>query len=236
MKTTSMIALIAVISVASIGAISMNGFSAIPFAIASVSPESGAMMGHVEYILRDADGNIKSYAQGDNMVVNKGDDCVMAYTFQSANAGGKDVCITASSDGFRFIGIGNGTITVDATDTTLVDAGGTGVAAAGGAGIMAVRGDSNTVATTSSNGGTVVIATESPFTFAANNSTNGGASLTVKSAGLFDATCSVNSATTGMCTTNGGNMNMFSAQALSIAVATGDSLNVTWTITVGNSS
>ncbi len=74
MKTTYVIALIAAISAVSIGAISMNEFT-VPLAIASASPESGTMMGHVEYILRDADGNIKSYAQADNMVVNRGDGC-----------------------------------------------------------------------------------------------------------------------------------------------------------------
>ncbi|MBI5860330.1 MAG: hypothetical protein HZB73_06605 [Nitrosarchaeum sp.] len=231
MKTTSMIALIAVISAVSLGAISMNGFSAIPLATASVNPESGTIMGHVEYILRDADGNIKSYVQGDNMVVNKGDDCVIGYAFQTTAAGSSDNC-TTNSNGFRFIGIGNGTITVDAADTTLLDAGATTVAGGspGAEGIMAVRADSNTVGTASSNGGTVVIATESPFTFVAANAT------TVTAAGLFDATCSGVSGTTGACTANASTMNMFSAQSISVAVASGDSLSVTWTITVGSAA
>ena len=232
MKTISMIALIAAISAVSIGVISMNGFSAIPLATASVSPESGAMMGHVEYILRDADGNIKSYTQGDNMVVNKGDDCVISYAFQKGIT--SDNC-TISADGFRYIGIGNGTITVDAADTTLLDAGATTVASSGAGGIMAVRVDTDTVGTASSNGGTVVIATETPFTFL----TTGGAisnATTVTAAGLFDATCSGVSSTGGHCTANASTMNMFSAQAITVAVSTGDSLSVTWTITVGNSS
>jgi|CXWL01.1.fsa_nt_gi hypothetical protein len=230
MKNTSMIALIAVISAVSIGAISMSGFT-IPLATASVSPESGTMMGHVEYILHDAGGNIKSYTQGDNMVVNKGDDCVIGYAFQTTAAGGSDNC-TTNSNGFRFIGIGNGTITVDAADTTLLDAGATTVAGGspGAEGIMAVRADSNTLGTGSSNGGTVVIATESPFTFTAVNAT------TVSAAGLFDATCSSVSSTTGACTANVSTMNMFSAQSITVAVSSGDSLSVTWTITVGNSS
>ncbi|PIN83239.1 MAG: hypothetical protein COV65_04025, partial [Nitrosopumilales archaeon CG11_big_fil_rev_8_21_14_0_20_33_24] len=105
MKTTSMVALIAVISAASIGAISMNGFTT-PLVAASVSPESGSIMGHVEYILYDADNNIKSYVQGDNMVVDKGDDCVIGYTFQPGNTGGTDFCVS-NTNGFRYIGIGN---------------------------------------------------------------------------------------------------------------------------------
>jgi hypothetical protein len=212
----------------------MNGFT-VPLAIASASPESGTMMGHVEYIVRDADGNIKSYTQADNMVVNRGDDCSIAYMFQPTSAtGGADVCTNFNPAGFHFIGIGNGTITVDAADTTLLDASATTVAVSGTPGLMSVRWDNNTVATASSNGGTVVIDTPTPFTF----STSGAATnaTTVTAAGLFDNTCSTQSAVTGVCTANSGVMNMFSAQSISVSVSNGDSLSVTWTITVGNSS
>lgn len=224
-----MIALIAVLSAVSIGTISMNGFT-MPLVAASVSPESGAIMGHVEYILRDADGNIKSYVQGDNLVVNKGDDCVIGYAFQTTSAsGGSDNCTTSGRPGFQFIGIGNMTHTVFANSTTLVGQS-TTVASSGTNGIMAVKFDNNTVGTASSNGGTVVIATESAFTFDANNAT------TVRTAGLFDGTCSGVDSTTGACTANATIMNMFSAQEITVAVSSGDSLSVTWTITVGNSS
>jgi hypothetical protein len=239
MKTTSMIALIAVISAASIGAISMNGFSAIPFATASVSPESGTMMGHVETILRDANGNIKLYSQGDNIVTNKGDDCTIAYAFQTSAAGGADNCTGITADGFRFIGIGNATTFVPGNgDTTLVTGGALTVATRGAAatngGIMAVRADSDTVGTASSSGGNVAINNPVAFTFNSSNAT------TVTMAGLFDATCS-GLASNGACTANGaGTMRMFSVQQLSgasgIIVAAGDSLAVTWTITVGNGS
>ena len=229
MKTTYVVALIAAISAVSIGAISMNEFT-VPLAIASASPESGTMMGHVEYILRDADGNIKSYAQTDNMVVDKGDDCVIGYAFQSTASGGSDTCTTAGRPGFQFIGIGNSTYTVDNLDTTLVNTGNAQVADTTNDGIMAVRFDNNTAATASVDGGTVVIATDTPFTFTANNAT------TVRSAGLFDGTCNGVDATGGYCTTNTGVMNMFSAQSITVAVSSGDSLSVTWTITVGNSS
>ena len=229
MKTTSMIALIAVISAVSMGVISMNGFSAIPFATASVSPESGVMMGHVEYIVHDADGNIKSYLQDDNQVVNRGDDCVMAYTFNPSDTAGSDNCVS-NSNGFRFIGIGNATTTIAATDTTLTNAA-TTIASSGVPGLMSMRTDGTVVFTASSNGGTVVIATESPFTFSASNAT------TVHTAGLFDVKCNMGSQA---CTSYGTNSNMFSVQRLAsgsgVGVTAGDSLSVTWTITVGNSS
>lgn len=233
MKTTYMVALIAAISAVSIGTISMNDFT-VPLAITSASPESGTMMGHVEYVLRDADGNIKAYSQADNMVVNRGDDCAIAYMFQpNSYTGGGDVCTNANPAGFHFIGIGNGTLTVDAADTTLVDAGATTVATTTNDGLMAVKWDNNTVATASSNGGTVVIATETPFTFSTSGDyTN---ATTVTNAGLFDHSCDGQSAG-GVCLTNTGVMNMFAAQTISVAVSNGDSLSVTWTITVGNSS
>lgn len=226
-----MIAIIAVISTVSIGTIYMNGFSAIPLATASVSPESGTMMGHVEYILRDTEGNIKSYGQGDNMVVNRGDDCVMAYTFSPQNAGGTDNCVS-NNNGFRYIGIGNATTTIANTDTTLTNTA-TTIASTGTGGLMAMRTDSSTASAASSDGGIVTIATESPFTFGLSNAT------TVHTAGLFDVACTA-SATTGICTAYGTDSNMFSVQRLSggtgVVVASGDSLSVTWSITVGNSS
>ena len=224
MKTTSMIALIAVISAVSIGAISMNGFSAIPLVAASVSPESNTMMGHVEYILRDSDNNIKSYIQSDNMVVNRGDDCVMAYTFNPSNTAGTDNC-ASNANGFRFIGIGNASATIAGTATTLTNIASTFAVNQGG--LMATKEDATVVFVASTDGGTVQIATETPFVF-----TTGTNATTVQSAGLFDSLCTQ---AAGTCTA-AYPANMFSVQTISVAVAGGDSLSVTWTITVGNSS
>lgn len=224
MKTTSMLALIAVISAVSIGTITLNGFSAIPLVAASVSPESGTFMGHVEYILRDSDGNIKSYVQGDNLVVNKGDDCVIGYAFQTGIT--SDNC-TLSSTGFRYIGVGNGSSTAVVNGDTTLDQTTQAVATTSTDGLMAMKLDTDTVGTASASGGTVVIATETPFVFTAGTNTT-----TVTGAGLFDGTCTM---TNGVCTAYG-TPNMFSAQRINVAVAGGDSLSVTWTITVGNAS
>lgn len=236
MKTTYVIALIAAISAVSIGAIAMNGFT-VPLAIASASPESGAMMGHVEYVLRDANGNIKSYVQADNTVVNRGDDCAITALFQpNSFTGGSDQCTNFNPGGFHYIGIGNMTHAVFNNSTTLVGQS-TTVASSGVNGLMAVKWDNNTeqASASSGNGGSVVIATETPFTFS-NGATSGFANTTtVTTAGLFDNTCNAQTAG-GICTGNTGVMNMFSAQAISVAVSDGDSLSVTWTITVGNSS
>ncbi len=227
MKTTYVVALIAAISAVSIGAIALNGFT-VPLAIASVSPESGTMMGHVEYVLRDSNGNIKTYVQSDNSVVDIGDNCVMSYAFNPSE-GDSDFC-DATTNGFRFIGIGNATATTTSEATTLTNQAPT-VATSTNDGLMAMRTDSALVFTNSTDGGTVVIATESPFTFSTSSSTTNA--TTVLSAGLFDATCT---ATAGICTAYASPQNMFSVQTISVAVGDGDSLSVTWTITVGNSS
>lgn len=229
MKTTMVIAVFAVAAAVAASAISINTMPSIALATGAISPEAGTITGHVEYVVRDINGNIKAYQQLDNMVVNKGDDCVLVTMFKTTTG---STC-TFSSDGYVFIGIGNGTLTVDATDTTLVDSGSTAVATNQG-GLMAVRKDSTVTGTASSNGGTVTIATENPFTFT--NSPTIRNATTVTAAGLFDATCSGVDSTTGRCTANAATMNMFSAQTISVAVTSGDSLDVTWTITVGNSS
>jgi len=228
MKTTYMMAFVAMASVLAIGVITVNG-SVFPLVTASVTSESNTMLGHVEYTVYDSTGAITAYHQLDNLVVNTGEDCTAEALF-----GGSDLCDSAAGT-FTFIGIGNVTLTIAEGYTTLGDGGsGTEVAIADG-GIMAVRLDTDAASTASSangNAGAItVIETELPFTFKLSGSNDNA--TTVRTAGLFDATCSVNSDTTGQCTTNGGTMHMFAAQAITVAVGEGDSLDVTWTITTG---
>ena len=225
MKTTTLIALLAAVSAVSVGAISMNTSPSFALATGTISPEAGTMMGHVEYVLYDADNNVKSYIQSDNMVVNRGDDCVLAYAFNPSNTAGTDNCAT-NANGFRFIGIGNATATVSATATTLTNTAST-FASSGVGGLMSMREDPTIVFGASSDGGTATIATASPFTFV-----SGVNSTTVLSAGLFDSICTQ---AAGTCTA-AYPANMFSVQSVSVIVTGGDSLDVTWTITVGNSS
>jgi len=90
-----------------------------------------------------------------------------------------------------------------------------------------MREDPTIVFVASSNGGTAEIATPSPFKFVA-----GVNNTTVLSAGLFDSICTQ---AAGTCTAVYP-PNMFSVQTISVPVSGGDSLSVTWTITVGNSS
>jgi hypothetical protein len=239
MKTSHLIAFVVAVSAVSIGVISSNGISATPMAVGSVI-ESGGMVGHVEYTLYDKDGNIKSYAQGDNFVVNNGDDCVAAAIFGEA-----DEC-TLSSDGFTFIGIANGTQTIDNSDVDLDDGSGAicnaddeGPGPGGStACLMAVKEDTNVITTASSgSGATVVIATETPFSFSGAGNAYVNAT-TITAAGLFDASCNMSTNANAHCIGSAGsaNMDMFAAQDISVIVNDGDSLSVSWTITIGNSS
>ena len=182
-------------------------------------------MGHVEYVVRDSAGNVKQYQQLDNEVVDKGDNCVITLAFGSTGHG----CSSAST--FQYIGISNATTgTITGTMTTIGTSGtSTDVAASGQDGIMAtklgaVSGSAGT------DGSTVTIATQNPFTFDSETTTNG---TNVEAAGLFDAGCS-GIASEGFCNANASTMNMFAAQVIDVTVANGDSLDVTWTITVGD--
>ena len=96
MKTTMVIAAFAVAAAIAVSAISINTIPSYALATGSISPEAGTVMGHVEYVVRDMNGDIKSYTQLDNMVVNKGDDCVLVTMFKTTTG---STC-TFSSDGF----------------------------------------------------------------------------------------------------------------------------------------
>jgi len=229
MKTTYMMAFVAMASVLAIGAITVNG-SMFPLVTASVSSESSIITGHVEYTLYNSAGDIKAYRQLDNIVVNRGDDCTAQALFKDASGSG---CDSFSGDGFTFIAIGNATsITVANSDTTLK---GTleEVHTDSGGGLMALREDTNAETTPSTNNGaSTIIATQNPFTFKDNTGTHTNAT-TILNAGLFDRTCSGEETTFGTCNSDDGTMNMFSVQEISVAVGEGDSLDVTWTITTG---
>ena len=226
-----MVAFFAVAAAISAGAISMSSMS--PIALATgVTSEGSTMMGHVEYVVRDANGNIKQYQQLDNMVVDTGDSCVIYAAFGDADLSGTGCAISAN--GFTTIAIANGTSNaIVGTDTDLSAAQNNAVAITGTPGIMSTITDATPAGTDGTDASTVVLATERPFTFFAGGTTTNA--TTVTSAGLFDRPCSTLTAQ-GICTADDGTMNMFAAQEISVVVGDGDSLDVTWTITVGDAS
>lgn len=181
------------------------------FAAPAADVQNVAFMGHVEFIQKNAAGDTIGYYQSDNKVMDDGKDCVAIQTFDTANALG-----TCGSFGeFQFIAIGDATCSTceDGTRTTLQSE------------IGARRADTSIAAFTTASdptGTSVVINTEVPFSFGAGNNTNN-----IFEAGLFD-----------VITTSSGNVfairNTTAASPnLGIDVNDGDTLDVTWTITVG---
>ena len=172
MKRTITIGLLGAVLAVAVGFISTNAISATPFLMAEneFSPnESAYMIGHVEYTVRGADGQVKQYAQGDNLIVEKGKDCAAQMIFD--NSSSTACTITSGTTGFNFIAIGNATGAIDGTETQL-DAGlNVGeIDRTPGTVTFDISG-SNTMAT---------IETTIPFAFTSISST------TVEQSGLFD--------------------------------------------------
>lgn len=227
MNRIKTLTLLGAIFAITVGALSYTGISATPLLISSVQSthDNVKALGHVEYTVSDESGLVKAYYQGDNMVVNTGDNCAADRLFAP---GSSSICTSFGTNGFQYIAIGNSTTAIEDDRTNIGQQ-----ANSTSDGEQARRRDSVPVFTASSgtspNGAQIVVETPSPFTFDANNAT------TVQQAALFDAAATAN--VRGE-TTNIGTTNMFSAQALSptVTVANGDTLNVKWTITIGGNN
>jgi len=121
-------------AVMALGIVSVSGFSQSLF-VASTDTKMVnhmGMMGHITFTATDQDGNILSYIQTDNIIVNVGENCVAESTF-NVTTSGTDLCdgtgtqtVPLGTDngvadgGFTFIAIGNGTtLAVDETNQKL---------------------------------------------------------------------------------------------------------------------
>ena len=211
MKKYMTLALIGAIVAGIAGLISIDAISATPLVTmqgASNFHESGLMIGHVTYEVRGADGEIKHYVQGDNLITNIGTDCAATALFNSGAA----ACPTPNN--FAFIAIGNATgETATKTDTKLD----TSVGPPPGGEMH--RSPSPIVATIAPNAGSGTVVTISnsgtPFTFT--DLRTGITPTTVTQSGLFD------DASVGR---------MFAIKDISVPVGNADTLAVTWTITL----
>ncbi|MEX0639885.1 MAG: hypothetical protein WD018_02140 [Nitrosopumilaceae archaeon] len=206
MKRTMTIGLLGAVLAVAVGFISTNAISATPFLMAGneFSPnESAYMIGHVEYTVRGADGQVKQYAQGDNDIVQRGKDCAAQMIFD--NSSSTACTITSGTTGFNFIAIGNATGAIDGTEIQLDSLGADGEIDRTPGTITIDTSGSNTIAT---------ITTSTPFAFTSISST------TVQQSGLFDDGTPVSG-------------NMFAMRdALAIPVTSADTLTVTWKITL----
>ena len=211
MKRHTSLVLLGTVIATAVGILSVSAFSATPLMVAqstSITQESNPILGHVTYVIRDSDGDIKSYIQSDNLVTRRGKDCATTVMFrynatspcdanQSTGAG------TSLTNGFNWIAIGNGTNAVADTDTVLP---------IGGTGGGEKQRLQSLPALTASTGGSATAVMSQTYSFTA------GTATTIRNSGLFDASSSGN---------------LFADQAINVPVSNGDSLTVTWTINMG---
>lgn len=181
------------------------------FAAPAANVQNVAFMGHVELLQKNAVGDTIGYFQSDNLVMDDGKDCVAIRTFDTANA----LATCGSFGEFQFIALGDTQCVSceDGTRTTLQ-------------GEMTTRRADTSIAafTTASDpaGTQVIINTEVPFNIGPGNNTNN-----VFEVGLFDTI-----------TASSGNVfairnSTATSPNPGIDVNDGDTLDVTWTITVG---
>jgi hypothetical protein len=207
----------------------------------STSFATAQMMGHVEYTLKDADGNIKAYRQLDNVIVDQGEDCAASYLFTNVTggtvaannvvpdpAGGANTCFTSTSP-YVHIAIGNGSnsggsIATSADTALQQEHNNTGT------GLVRTT-DSRPVFTSASGGTPSKVVLSKDFTL----DTSGGVSspMVVNESGLFNSTTIF---TPDHPLTSGG-VGMFARQTFAdVSIGNGESLTVEWTINIGGAA
>jgi hypothetical protein len=219
-----------IVAIVAISLLGFNILSATPFLVAQdvKQPSAGSsIFGHVIYVVKDKNGNIKNYIQGDNIVTTTGHDCAVQMLFANTTTsitGSTTPCSTITGAGtrgaiFNFIAIGNGTNGIGAAgiDTTLPT---------GGPGKEAVPRIQGTVTldTPAANQARATITTASPFAF-----TQMAGNNVLQNSGLFNrqSACAV-----GGCLVGAALGDLFADQAISVTVAPSDTLSVTWKITM----
>lgn len=106
-----------------LGMVFVSGFSQPLFVASTTDAKAASQMGifgHITLTATDPDGKIISYIQTDNLIVNRGENCV-AETMFNVTTMGDNACIGkgVTTDRFTFIAIGNGTVSIDVNDTKL---------------------------------------------------------------------------------------------------------------------
>jgi len=224
------LSIVAVIAVAAVAALGINAYANTGFTASDSLKAGSYAIGHVELVLHDANGEVKQYIQADNEVVDVGDVCASELLFGDTGAGTGEGC---SGNVFNYIGLINGTFTVENTDdvnTLLVP--GTGI----NNGLMSVVQGTVSTPDTASVEGTDTTITNSAEAF---KFTTGNNDTTVSGVVLLDNTCTMggSGASAGECTAiTTASTEMFAARTANLAVSGGDTLTVTWTITIGDAN
>jgi len=210
MKNATSIGMLATV-VFAIGMIGIN-FSDGTFVLQNETPtstmESGGILGHIEIIHTDSEGNILSYQQTDNAIVNDGRNCTAMLLF-GANSG----CRSDDADGlgkYTVIGVGNGTALSGSTSQTDTND------EVNDNGIVRITGTLGAFLNSSNPGDPAVQRITAQFTWL------GGTTNTINQAGLFNDT------------TAGSTSSTFALKNFpsSVAMNTNDQLTVNWDITI----
>ncbi|GBL41516.1 hypothetical protein EMGBD3_08840 [Nitrosarchaeum sp.] len=212
MKNT--ITIVVVAAIIAIGA----GFAGFGFTSNQSSPNqtalvtSALMSGHMQLVVTDPDGQIKAYRQTDNAITTKAENCVAKLLFKGPNSGTGNGCTGAITNPFAYIAVG----TNSATETnTNVDLG----AELTTSGLTRALGTVSIANSTSGGTGS----TSSDVTITKAFSVSG--TQTVTEAGLFNDTAATSTDS------------MFARKVFSgVTVNNQDTLTVTWTIKIGNST
>ena len=209
MKTLDSRVLIGVIAVLTAGLIGVVGTSSTPLAIGTSTidgfQDGTGMLGHLTLVSTDSDGQITSYQQTDNLITRRGTDCFAHILFEPTNvAGGSSTC-SGDPSIFDAIAIGTGNGQVDTSNALAAETAVSGLVPAADTSVLVTDDPDGT-------GSTAVV----EVTF-----TSGGATTSVTEAGIFNST-----------TTGGTTQMMAYRDFTAISLDNGDSLTVTWTITV----
>ena len=195
-----------------LGMVFVSGFSQSMF-LAS-TPETKidsnvGIFGHITLTATNPDGKIISYIQTDNLIVNRGENCV-AESLVNVTTGGDDECIGEgiTEDGFTFIAIGNGTLPLGANNQTLAEE------------VDRIQAEDKDRVVTQDSSGTADPGTKAIVTMTA--VFTAGEDLDIEESGIFDAAG-----------TDAGNM-LARKTFNTISLAQDDKLTVEWEITIGS--
>ena len=223
----TIIVLVAVMAVLS-GALGMSltgTFSDQKIGVANVA--TGMMTGHLEIEARNADGEIIAYRQTDNEVVDDGEQCILKILFSSEQAGADDdgrgqytstgACTGILTGAWHVIGIGTTTTAADDVNIKLGNET-SGILSNYTDGVEGLeRGVATTKTWTNGTGSTVTkIAMSKTFTNLS------GVTHTIAESGLFNST------------TVAGSGMLAHKEFTGVALATNDSITITWTFIVGD--
>lgn len=217
MKNATGIGMLAAITFA-VGMVGLN-FSDGTFDLqsntASSYSEGSSILGHIEVIHTDSEGNILSYQQTDNAIVNDGRNCTAMLLF-GPNSG--CTAATATSLGkYTVIGISNGSALADTTANTVLPA-----EITVGDGLNAVTGTLGTFTNSTADSDPAVQRISNQFEYSGTATQTGNI---INAAGLFNQTAL------------GADRGVFALKSFPSAVTMnpGDQLTVNWDITIDGS-